>query len=85
LSRISGPPIPNAGTQRSVEFLRPDLDSAIHALGMSSIRNPPARRFVPARLTALVTMPVARPNSALMAPRFTLNSTMSYSLTSVER
>jgi len=49
------------------------------------IRALPEKVFVPERLTALVTMPAARPNSALIAPRFTLNSAMSSSLTSVSR
>ena len=45
----------------------------------------PEKVFVPDLLTAFVTMPAARPNSALIAPRLTLNSAMSISFTSVSR
>ena len=45
----------------------------------------PAKRFEPLRLTALVTVPAVRPNSAVMPARFRLTSAMSSSLTSVLR
>ena len=59
--------------------------SAIQALGITSRRAPPDSEFEPLRVTAFVTKPEARPNSAVMAPRLTENSWMSNSLTSVDR
>jgi hypothetical protein len=80
-----GPPSATDGTSRLV-VLRIRLSlSWIHALGITSRRAPPDRVFEPLRVTALVTKPEARPNSAVMAPRLTENSWMSNSLTSVDR
>ena len=51
--------------------------------GCQTMRAVPDSWFVPERLTALATMPAARPNSAVIPPRLTLNSWMSSSFTSV--
>ncbi len=59
-------------------------DAACKALDQSTRAAPP-KLFVPDLLTAFVTTPAERPNSAETAPRLTLNSLTSSSLTSVER
>jgi len=61
------------------------LAPALNLRGRRSMFRMPWSSLVPERLTALVTNPVARPNSAVIAPRFTLNSAMSSPFTSVER
>lgn len=82
---MSGPPTPNDGCQPSVVSLIRPFGSATQSAGSAVNRNPAATVLVPDRVTALVTTPDDRPNSAETAPRLTLNSAMSNSLTSVLR
>ena len=60
-------------------------NSEISPCGIHSKRAEPRSSLVPDLLTALVTKPAERPNSAETAPRLMLNSAMSSSLTSVLR
>src|SRR6266540_2392438 len=83
--RTIGPPMLNAPTYRSIVLLMPARVLATNCRGRISKRVEPRTWFVPDLLTAFVTNPTARPNSAVMAPRLTLNSAMSRSLTSVLR
>ena len=87
LSFTNGPPRLRAGFRYS-DWAAPKAGSSgldAKLFGRYSMRAAPATLFVPDLLTAFVTNPAARPNSAVIAPRLMLNSAMSSSFTSVER